>query len=1132
MLKAYHDKETEFNWEAREKAISRMKGLLRGNATEPAYLDVLVHGIKQMVDGIIKAVESLRTQLAVKALSLVGDIGVYIGKHIDSYITEQLLMCMMRCASLTKKMVANASLEATKTLLKHTHFYPKFMNMLLLSITDKNSQVRLYVVIYTKTLLEAHAHREHTRTVMDRTNSTDHFETLISKGLNDPTPMMLSMMSINPAFSSILRQLPPMAQKQLEKSKIKPQASKSTHESSNRHLSPSNSSNSTGSTDPPKIKRSLSPRASSPHLRSAYTSSSPPSSSHLQIPSSPPLSSMPSVKKTRVPTLNRKKSALSLNKRKAPANFMMLLSSEDELQRAEGLVQLAKKLSAFPYHPQPNLATMQLDVPNAPPVDGIVLKATVLQLWDDHYDFFVTWDGLVHIMMRLLTFEESIPKLILDAHPDENVRRVWVRDQHAKLGLARAKLFLESHHPDLVDILFSSLVHYGGFVQQTRNNKKDITRLPANRRKLTKAFLEWLDDLVTPLIGLKEDVDPGNIYEGVPDGLLETSESAALWFASDQNLRQCFAILLPLILTSASGTLWHDPLIAFVKHLRLLNQRLFEMIMATYDDHSTHKICRTLGIHLRVDPVQLAHEDGTPSIMITQEEEPMYNVAEYQMLDEDLFSNITDLSDDPLFNEPLEETVAHHDLPRIEEQPEDYFVPHAAPEPAASVVPSESFTPTEPITPTESTKPITPTTDSITPTTESTPPTVEPAEPIAPTESTASTEPTETTQSVTPTEPVAPIAPTESIVSSESAMPTESTTPTETTQSVTPTEPVAPIAPTESIVSSESAMPTESTTPTETTQSSPRLEKSYPNPDKYPVPQSVPFYRPERVNFPHPVFKQNIRSLQSTHQPANRAKDKAVQLYGLIDKLKSPASSVEHQNTFRKMTRLFKEVPIRRIWNQGGIEESGSETWAGAQNDAGNFVETVQAVLPFLDGDNEKSSLTAIECIRQLAVTQAGLFRFFERKVDDEEGRTLESQLLEKLLKMRSSRNPTICIAAEDTLDSILGTLNAPTVFELLMAFIIYRLLIVPFEDYPVDIRYHPVGSAFMYLGRWVRELKDDFYIDEWLGKGGVNAFFEVKKPNWNKSHKLTLGIGYESFVDQHSKIMRGSDSGISGGDW
>lgn len=56
MLKAYHDKETEFNWEARDKSITRLRALLRGNAIEPPYLEVLVPGIKQLVDGIVKAV--------------------------------------------------------------------------------------------------------------------------------------------------------------------------------------------------------------------------------------------------------------------------------------------------------------------------------------------------------------------------------------------------------------------------------------------------------------------------------------------------------------------------------------------------------------------------------------------------------------------------------------------------------------------------------------------------------------------------------------------------------------------------------------------------------------------------------------------------------------------------------------------------------------------------------------------------------------------------------------------------------------------------------------------------------------------------------------------------------------------
>jgi hypothetical protein len=62
------------------------------------------------------------------------------------------------------------------------------MNLFLLSMNEKNSQVRLYVVTYTKVVLQAHAHRDQTRAVMDRKGSTDQCEAIITKGLNDPTP--------------------------------------------------------------------------------------------------------------------------------------------------------------------------------------------------------------------------------------------------------------------------------------------------------------------------------------------------------------------------------------------------------------------------------------------------------------------------------------------------------------------------------------------------------------------------------------------------------------------------------------------------------------------------------------------------------------------------------------------------------------------------------------------------------------------------------------------------------------------------------------------------------------------------------------------------------------------------------
>lgn len=93
-------------------------------------------------------------------------------------------------------------------------------------------------------------------------------------------------------------------------------------------------------------------------------------------------------------------------------------------------------------------------------------------------------------------------------------------------------------------------------------------------------------------------------------------------------------------------------------------------------------------------------------------------------------------------------------------------------------------------------------------------------------------------------------------------------------------------------------------------------------------------------------------------------------------------------------------------------------------------------------------------------------------------------------------------------MDAVLGTLTPLTAFEMLMAFIIHRLLISPTVETSADVRYHPVGSAFMYLGKWVKEMNEVFYIDEWLNKGGVNAFFKVTKmASPGKKKILTVSI-------------------------
>lgn len=72
--------------------------------------------------------------------------------------------------------------------------------------------------------------------------------------------------------------------------------------------------------------------------------------------------------------------------------------------------------------------------------------------------------------------------------------------------------------------------------------------------------------------------------------------------------------------------------------------------------------------------------------------------------------------------------------------------------------------------------------------------------------------------------------------------------------------------------------------------------------------------------------------------------------------------------------------------------------------------------------------------------------------------------------------------------------MTPPTAFEMLMAFVVYRSVIRPYDDPTISgSRYHPVGSALNYVARSVRELNEVFYIEEWLTKGAVNAFFKVR---------------------------------------
>jgi CLIP-associating protein 1/2 len=62
MLSAFEGRESEQNWTLRDKHITRLRGLLRGNAYQE-YPNSFMNGISSLLGGIVKGVFSFMTKL-------------------------------------------------------------------------------------------------------------------------------------------------------------------------------------------------------------------------------------------------------------------------------------------------------------------------------------------------------------------------------------------------------------------------------------------------------------------------------------------------------------------------------------------------------------------------------------------------------------------------------------------------------------------------------------------------------------------------------------------------------------------------------------------------------------------------------------------------------------------------------------------------------------------------------------------------------------------------------------------------------------------------------------------------------------------------------------------------------------
>ncbi|KAI0450443.1 clasp N terminal-domain-containing protein [Xylaria acuta] len=228
----FEGKETEHNWMKREESMAKLRRLIAGNASTD-YPDLLVSGCRGLLDGITKAVNSLRTSLSKEGCALVQDLAVTFGPGIDPMV-ELLMQTFIKLCAATKKISSQLANLAVDTLIGRTTYTVRIMQHIWAACQDKNVPPRVYATGWLMTLLKKEAHH---KSHLEHGGGLDLIEKCIKKGLNDPNPgVREKMRSTYWAFAgiwptradTIMANLDSTAQKLLQKDPNNPNASKKT----------------------------------------------------------------------------------------------------------------------------------------------------------------------------------------------------------------------------------------------------------------------------------------------------------------------------------------------------------------------------------------------------------------------------------------------------------------------------------------------------------------------------------------------------------------------------------------------------------------------------------------------------------------------------------------------------------------------------------------------------------------------------------------------------------------------------------------------------------------------------------------------------------------------------------------
>lgn len=185
----FEGRESEQNWEKREQHMKTLRRLNAGNAPSDFH-DAFLGNLRQMLDGIIKCITTLRTSLSKEGCSLVEDIAQTYGPAIEPMV-ELLMQTLLKMSAGAKKITSQLAYSTVETMINRVAYTPRLMQHLWNACQDKNVQPRQFATGWLKTLLKKVANNKNH---IEHTGGVDLLEKCLKKGLADANPTVREKM--------------------------------------------------------------------------------------------------------------------------------------------------------------------------------------------------------------------------------------------------------------------------------------------------------------------------------------------------------------------------------------------------------------------------------------------------------------------------------------------------------------------------------------------------------------------------------------------------------------------------------------------------------------------------------------------------------------------------------------------------------------------------------------------------------------------------------------------------------------------------------------------------------------------------------------------------------------------------